>query len=423
MALVHPLHAPKIISPQRPQGTPRIHSDLDESCLTIEAFRVLAHLWRRADPIISTNGEIRWAAYPSVRSIAEICFRGSYPESPIDYLRSKVIAAIAELQERGFVEVEHRYDPNAGTQTNIYYLHGSEEWQPYSPDLGGRNVRKGRKKVPPEPGSYPPDLPRITGGVIFGGGEGVISRGSQSISRSSKSIREREREAGGEIFGGSGGKSDQGQVEIDLFEPEPEETLLTSAPSAAGDQSSAAPPVPQNFDFRQFPWHLATIELLEALLPEFWEAMLQRTQKFADRRVARGGRPVFDIPEFALTKLRNEGATLYQEWLQSRLPLPIAPEEIRLTAAAPHPEPGRAADQAHTDLKLEQWHQAAATLTAMRMAGRQADFTAALTRTLRGGPGYPGDPDKVEWLCKTNPEWGVSFNRSTNQLEQTDATT
>ena len=69
--------------------TLHIHSDLDDFPLSAEAFRVYAHLVRRA-------GKSR-KAWPSYQNIGETCFRASYPNAAKSTLKIKAIDAVREL--------------------------------------------------------------------------------------------------------------------------------------------------------------------------------------------------------------------------------------------------------------------------------------------------------------------------------------
>lgn len=67
----------------------QIHSELDDFPLSTEAFRVYAHLVRRA-------GKSR-KAWPSYQHIDETCFRASYPNAASSTLKIKAIDAVREL--------------------------------------------------------------------------------------------------------------------------------------------------------------------------------------------------------------------------------------------------------------------------------------------------------------------------------------
>ena len=69
--------------------TLQIHSELDDFPLSAEAFRVYAHLVRRA-------GKSR-KAWPSYQNIGETCFRASYPNAAKSTLKIKAIDAVREL--------------------------------------------------------------------------------------------------------------------------------------------------------------------------------------------------------------------------------------------------------------------------------------------------------------------------------------
>ncbi|MBC1277663.1 hypothetical protein GNF10_17290 [Nostoc sp. UCD121] len=96
-------------------------SKLDDLPLTMEAYRVYCHLCRRAG--CDNN------AFPSYKSIGEFCFRGSFPNSPIDTLRRKAIAAVNELICWNLITKTSR--ENNGLQTsNHYSLTDMEDWFP-----------------------------------------------------------------------------------------------------------------------------------------------------------------------------------------------------------------------------------------------------------------------------------------------------
>lgn len=131
-----------------------IHSELDELDLSLEAFRVYAHLARR------TNKQSK-DAWPSYNSIGEVCFRGSYPNSPKSTLRRMAIAAVKELAHRGLVRVEHRQGSDGSNITNTYYLTPRADWQsnPYASEtLPGdkRTPGDGDDGTPPSAEGTPP---------------------------------------------------------------------------------------------------------------------------------------------------------------------------------------------------------------------------------------------------------------------------
>lgn len=91
-----------------------VHSEIDDLGLTTNAFRVYAHLARRAG---KDN-----TAWPSYSNIGEHCFRASYPTAKEATLRRRAIEAVNELENRGLIEVERRRRGNQGHTSNEYRL-------------------------------------------------------------------------------------------------------------------------------------------------------------------------------------------------------------------------------------------------------------------------------------------------------------
>jgi hypothetical protein len=91
-----------------------VHSEVDDLGLTTNAFRVYAHLARRAGKDNS--------AWPSYSTIGEHCFRASYPKAQEATLRRRAMEAVRELEERGLIEVEHRRRGDQGHTSNEYRL-------------------------------------------------------------------------------------------------------------------------------------------------------------------------------------------------------------------------------------------------------------------------------------------------------------
>lgn len=99
-----------------------IHSDIDDLGLSVNAFRLYAHLARRAGV---TN-----FAWPSYASMGEHCFRASYPKAKDATLRRKALAAVEELKKVGLVEVEKRtLAKTQGNITNAYRLVPLNRWK------------------------------------------------------------------------------------------------------------------------------------------------------------------------------------------------------------------------------------------------------------------------------------------------------
>ena len=88
-----------------------IHSEIDDLLLTPNAFRVYAHLARRADKT--------GAAWPSYQSIGDHCF-GMVFENPVTR-RSMARKAIDELIAAGLIRKTNRAT-EAGNTSNIYEL-------------------------------------------------------------------------------------------------------------------------------------------------------------------------------------------------------------------------------------------------------------------------------------------------------------
>jgi DNA-binding transcriptional ArsR family regulator len=78
-----------MIDPELPKRSIWVHGLLDDLGLDSQAFRVFAHLSRRAG---------RGLAWPSIESITKTC----------QLSRNTVAAAILELEERGLIQVERR---------------------------------------------------------------------------------------------------------------------------------------------------------------------------------------------------------------------------------------------------------------------------------------------------------------------------
>ena len=107
-----------------------IHRELDDLGLTPDAFRVYAHLVRRF------NTEFN-AAWPKVRSMAEICFRSRFPNAQPETLDRKVQRAIRELESFGLLIVESRFEDNRQL-SNAYVLTARESWRRrYIPNSDG----------------------------------------------------------------------------------------------------------------------------------------------------------------------------------------------------------------------------------------------------------------------------------------------
>lgn len=109
---------------RKPEELPPIfvHSDIDDLGLTTNAFRVYAHLARRAG-----KDNVAW---PSYATIGEHCFRPSYPKAKELTLRRRAIEAINELEKAGLITVERRRrEDNKGHTSNQYRLVTLKEWR------------------------------------------------------------------------------------------------------------------------------------------------------------------------------------------------------------------------------------------------------------------------------------------------------
>jgi hypothetical protein len=100
----------------------QIHWELDDAPLSVWAFRVYAHLVRRA----GKNGEI----FPSYQSIGEACFRATNgPEASPLTLRNKAMLAMKELVSAGLVLKQSRNKKGAKEHdTNVYTLTPRRQW-------------------------------------------------------------------------------------------------------------------------------------------------------------------------------------------------------------------------------------------------------------------------------------------------------
>jgi hypothetical protein len=98
-----------------------IHSELDDLPLTAEAFRVYAHLARRAG-----KDNCAWPSYPT---IGEQCFRPSYPAASTETLKRKAMAAVKELIAYGLIVRELRLADDGGNATNVYHLTPRHKWK------------------------------------------------------------------------------------------------------------------------------------------------------------------------------------------------------------------------------------------------------------------------------------------------------
>jgi len=115
---------PALDIPPREKGQARppifVHSLIDDLDLTLEAFRLYAHLARRW-------GNGTHDSVGSYRKLGEHCFRASFPCASPATLKRKAIAAIQELEEHGLIE-KHKHQGNDGRDiSNSYTLRTSED--------------------------------------------------------------------------------------------------------------------------------------------------------------------------------------------------------------------------------------------------------------------------------------------------------
>lgn len=97
-----------------------IHSQFDDLPLSVNAFRVYAHLVRR----VGRNGK----AWPSYKSIGEHCFRASMTTAKPETLRRRAMEAVEELKSVGLLSVERRADKDKGNTSNVYRLKPRSMW-------------------------------------------------------------------------------------------------------------------------------------------------------------------------------------------------------------------------------------------------------------------------------------------------------
>ena len=150
-----------------------IHSAYDEMPLTLEAFRVLGHLSRRA---ANEQGK----AYPSYATIGEKCFRASYPKSTPATLRRKAIKAIKELEGFGLIRKEIRPKEDGNHATNVYVLTHSSDWNiDFDDSPNQRNCKGFREKGGSAGGTLPGDEGTPGGGSAgqtLGSADGTLGR-------------------------------------------------------------------------------------------------------------------------------------------------------------------------------------------------------------------------------------------------------
>lgn len=158
-----------------------IHSEIDDMALSVNAFRVYAHLARRAG---QDND-----AWPSYRKIGLHCFRHSLPTASVETLRRRAIEAVAELVGAGLVVKTRRINESGDHGRNHYVLvslggganapgsanaPGGALGAPNGAPLGaatkgtplgkGTPQKKGKKGTPPTPQRGARGEPAITEG-------------------------------------------------------------------------------------------------------------------------------------------------------------------------------------------------------------------------------------------------------------------
>jgi len=94
-----------------------VHSEIDDLEISSNAFRVYAHLTRRA----GSNG----ACFPSYQSIGDSCFQKEYAKP--ETRKTLAMRAVKELVELRLVNKEVRMGPN-GNKSNDYTLTDKSEW-------------------------------------------------------------------------------------------------------------------------------------------------------------------------------------------------------------------------------------------------------------------------------------------------------
>ena len=98
-----------------------IHSVYDDMDLSLEAFRLLAHLSRR-------SGNDSQEACTSYLSMGKTCFRSSYPNASDQALERRAMKAMKELIGYGLVRVEATTRWDGGQGANKYILTHCKDW-------------------------------------------------------------------------------------------------------------------------------------------------------------------------------------------------------------------------------------------------------------------------------------------------------
>jgi hypothetical protein len=345
---------PDDVAKTRPEGMPFIHSDLDDADLTIDEFRVAAHLARRMGPIIMPNGSVRWVAYPSLNSIAKTCFHGTYPGSSIDSLRRKAFQAIEGLKHRCIIEVQHRHSETEGQLSNLYFFNSKEHWQAATLDRACHpSIRKPRSKmatpdlpvitsrspadkgttpdlpvIPPRQTAlkqYPPDLPVIS----------PRSPGDHKVypDELNPIPEKREREAR---------SREEEQQAVSNPEPElaialPTQEPLTEPPvkpEISGDDTCATAAPNAVFDAKNYDWSRYQKAANGGSDRRFFDWMVKRTETYSERRVRSGKEAIGDAQAYAVARIQKDGQTYYREF------------ELEHGLRAPEPKPKATRDRA-----------------------------------------------------------------------------
>ena len=95
---------------------------LEKLNLTTDAYRTLSHLKYRLNNATKQCN-------PSYKTIGESCFRGSYPNSPVETLEKKAKDSIKELIGYGIIQKKRRRTPNGKDLSNQYILKDSRFWK------------------------------------------------------------------------------------------------------------------------------------------------------------------------------------------------------------------------------------------------------------------------------------------------------
>lgn len=115
-----------------------VHSLLDDSGISVYAFRVYCHIARRAN----RSG----SAFPGMESIARVC----------KISESSAKRAVKELEERGLLEVRRSA---GGSQSNTYILTSPSKWRTENsrePESNRTGFPQNPVPTEPAPGSHRP---------------------------------------------------------------------------------------------------------------------------------------------------------------------------------------------------------------------------------------------------------------------------